>query len=58
MGDGYATWSRYAPILGSAIGTGMALFDKPDYSEIDNLKNQMSNVPQVEYNPLGQLYQS
>lgn len=51
--DGYATWSRYAPILGSAIGTGMALFDKPDYSEIDKLKNQINNVPQVEYNPLG-----
>lgn len=51
--DGYSTWTRYAPILGSAIGAGRSLFKKPDFSEIDNLKKSIANTPEISYTPLG-----
>lgn len=55
-GQNYATWLRYAPVLGSAIGLTQGLLSKPDYSSADAIleasKNAGKYMP-VEATPIG-----
>ena len=47
---------RYAPVVGSAIGLGQTLFNKPDYSRADALAQYAQNagkVTPISYDPLG-----
>lgn len=47
---------RYAPVVGSAIGLGQTLFNKPDYSRADALAQFAQNtgkVTPISYDPLG-----
>ena len=54
--NNYATWLRYAPVVGSAIGLGQTLLSSPDYSRADALAQYAQNAGQfqpITYNPLG-----
>lgn len=47
---------RYAPVVGSAIGLGQTLFNKPDYSRADALAQYAQNagkITPISYDPLG-----
>lgn len=51
---------RYAPVLGSAIGLGYNIFNKPDYSGINSIldaANSLTDYTPVEYNPIGNYLQ-
>lgn len=51
----YATWLRYAPALGSAIGLGMSAA-KPDYTSANTIleaANQAGNFTPISYTPVG-----
>lgn len=51
---------RYAPVLGAAIGLSKSLFDKPDYSGVDQLLNasyQRGTYTPVSYKPIGDYMQ-
>jgi hypothetical protein len=52
----YATWLRYAPVLGSAIGLTHSLLSKPDYSSADAILEASRNAGKympVEATPIG-----
>lgn len=53
---GEPTWLRYAPLVGSAIGLGYELFNKPDYSSADAIldaANSVGDYTPVSYKPIG-----
>lgn len=55
-----ATWLRYAPVVGAAIGLGQNLFSRPDYTSADTIleaANQAGNYTPVEYTPIGNYLQ-
>lgn len=55
-----ATWLRYAPVVGAAIGLGQNLFSRPDYTSADTIleaANQVGNYTPVEYTPIGNYLQ-
>lgn len=50
------TWLRYAPVLGSAIGLGYGLFNKPDYSNANAIldaANDAGTYMPIQYKPIG-----
>lgn len=50
------TLLRYAPVVGNAIGLGVNLLSKPDYSRaqaVEDAANELANYEAVDYNPLG-----
>ena len=50
------TWLRYASAVGPAIGLGINLLSKPDYSRAEAVElaaNDLTNYEPVSYNPLG-----
>ena len=52
----WETYLRYAPVLGSTIGTLSTLFDKPNYSYAKTLENSAqayaNSIPNVSYRPI------
>lgn len=47
-------WLRYAPVIGSAINVATSLFQKPDYTNANNIINEArSAVSPVKFNPIG-----
>lgn len=58
--SGTSDWEsllRYAPVLGSAVGLGYTLFNRPDHKYANELEaaatNYTSGIPHVGYTPLG-----
>lgn len=49
-----AQYLRAAPIFGNIIGTMSALFDKPNYSNIDRAERTMMAVPNISAGHVGQ----
>lgn len=45
------TFSRYAPIVGSAIGTVQNVFQKPDYTNSDLILNAVNNLSRNKVSP-------
>lgn len=55
-----ATWLRYAPVVGSAIGLGQSIFSRPDYTGPDAIieaANKVGNYVPVNYKPIGNYLQ-
>jgi hypothetical protein len=55
-----ATWLRYAPVVGSAIGLGQSIFSRPDYTGPDAIieaANKVGNYVPVSYKPIGNYLQ-
>lgn len=55
-----ATYLRYAPVIGAAIGLGQNLFSKPDYTSADTIleaANQAGNYTPIGYTPIGNYLQ-
>lgn len=53
----WASWLRYAPILGSAISLGQNLFSKPDYSgpnAVLEAAERAGTYDKVRYTPIGE----
>lgn len=51
-----SSWLRYAPVFGSALGvlsdiTGVT--NKPDYTDVDNIRRTIDNIRPVSYRPVG-----
>ena len=50
------TWLRHMPTVGSALGLGINLLDKPDYSRAEAVEaaaNDLAGYDPVEFTPLG-----
>lgn len=48
-------WMRYAPIAGSVAGLGYTLFNRPDYTGVQNVEraaNEIANIQKVGYTPI------
>lgn len=55
-----ATYLRYAPVIGAAIGLGQNLFSKPDYTSADAIleaAKQAGNYTPIGYTPIGNYLQ-
>jgi hypothetical protein len=47
-------WLRYAPVIGSAINVATSLFQKPDYTNANNIISEARRaVAPVKFNPIG-----
>lgn len=55
-----ATYLRYAPVIGAAIGLGQNLFSRPDYTSANAIleaANQAGNYTPIGYTPIGNYLQ-
>lgn len=55
-----ATWLRYAPVIGAAVGVAQNVFNKSDYSNADAILEAANNVGKftpIDYDPIGNYLQ-
>lgn len=48
-----ASWLRYAPIVGSGMASLSDIFSRPDYSGPESILRSVSNLSNVEFDPIG-----
>lgn len=54
--NNWASYLRYVPVLGSAVGAAYNLFSSPDYSSSDailNAANNLGNYTPISFDPIG-----
>lgn len=54
----YQTWMRYAPVVGSALGLGLSIFDKPRYKYANQLEQVANEIGKpIDFTPIGDYLQ-